>query len=133
MNKNFLIIDNILVPDMEQGSLKIYRVSLDKTLRMISGRLTMEKRGYYWSIEANFSDIDTQLLEQIDAALLAKDTHTISFLPSDGGAEIMTQEFYLTSSPKPGLKSWMEELPKWSGFSYVFEEVWPHNQKGSPA
>lgn len=133
MNNTFLIIDNILIPDMERGSLKIYRVPLDVTLRMISGRLTMEKRGYYWCIEANFSDIDTELLQQVDAALLARDTHTITFLPSTGGTETMTEEFYLTSSPKPGLKSWMEELPEWSGFSYVFEEVRPHVQKGAGA
>lgn len=133
MNNIFLIIDDILIPDMERGNLKIYRVPLDVTARMISGRLTMEKRGYYWRIEANFSDIDTELLQQIDAALLANDTHTITFLPPTGGAEVLTEEFYLTSSPKPGLKSWMEELPEWSGFAYVFEEVRPHVQKGAGA
>lgn len=125
--KNFLIIDGILVPDMERDSIKVYRVPLDVTIRMISGRLTMEKRGYYWVIEANFADIDTELLRQIESALLATDTHMITFLPSNGGTETLTQEFYLTSAPKPGLKSWMEELPEWSDLTYVFEEVRPHD------
>lgn len=133
MNKTFLIIDNILIPDMERNSLKISRVPLDVTIRMISGRLVMEKRGYYWRIEASFSDLDTELLQQIDAALLASDTHTITFLPPTGGKDVQTEQFYLTSGPKPGLKSWMEELPEWSGFSYVFEGIQPHVQKGAGA
>lgn len=126
-DKNFLIIDGILVPDMESKSLKVYRVPLDVTIRMISGRLTMEKRGFYWAIDANFADINTELLKQIDAVLMASDTHMITFLPSDGGTKTLTREFYLTSAPKPGLKSWMEELPDWSDLAYVFEEIWPNN------
>ncbi len=125
--KNFLIIDGILIEDMESGSLKIYRKDIDVYIRMISGRLVREKRGYYWVIEADFSDIDTNLLQRLDNVLFANESHMITFLPSTGGKDTFTTEFYLTSSPTPALKSWKDELPEWSNFSYVFEEIKPHD------
>ncbi len=124
--KNFLSIDGILVPDMEQNNLKIYRKDIDVYVRMISGRLVCEKRGYYWLIEADFSDIATELLNRLDSVLFSKESHMITFLPSTGGTGLITSEFYLTSGPSPSLKRWMDELPEWSGLSYIFEEVRPH-------
>ncbi len=126
MDKNFLIIDGVLIPDMESGSLKVYQKDLDVYARMISGRLVCEKRGYYWVIEADFADIDTGLMEQLTAALYENKEHMITFLPSTGATGTITGEFYLTSSPEPALKSWMDELPEWEGLSYRFEEVKPH-------
>lgn len=125
-DKTFLIIDGILIPDMESESLKIYRKDLDVYLRMINGRLVDEKRGYYWVIEADFSDISNDLLKQLDAVLFANASHMITFLPSTGTTETVTTEFYLTSSPVPTLKSWLDELPEWSNFAYTFEEIRPH-------
>lgn len=125
--KTFLIIDGVLIPDMETGSLKIYRRDLDVYVRMINGRLVCEKRGYYWVIEADFSDLDTGLLTQLDAVLFSKESHMVTFLPSTGTTDTITAEFYLTESPAPSLKSWQEELPEWSGFFYRFEEVRPHD------
>lgn len=125
--KNFLIIDGILIPDMESNSLKIYQKDLDQYIRMISGRLVCEGRGYYWAIEADFSDIDAGLLNRLDNALAAKKEHQITFLPPTGKAETITSAFYLTGKPVPSLKSWMEELPEWSGVSYTFEEVRPNS------
>lgn len=127
MEKNFLIVDGVLVEDMESGSLKIYRKDLDVYIRMISGRQVCEKRGWYWVIEADFSDIDTELMERLDAVLMASTNHIITFLPSNGSAATVTGTFHLTSRPAPALKSWQEELPEWSGLSYVFEEVRPHD------
>lgn len=124
--KKFLIIDGVLIPDMESESLRIYRKDLDVYIRMVSGRLVCEKRGYYWVIEADFSDISNDLLKQLDSNLAAKKSHMITFLPSTGETGTITSEFYLTSSPSPALKSWMDELPEWSNFSYRFEEVQPH-------
>lgn len=125
-DKNFLIIDGILVPDMEANSLKIYRKDIDVYVRMVNGRLVCEKRGYYWVIEADFSDIDTELLGQLDTVLFSKESHMITFLPSTGSTDTVTAEFYMTTSPEPTLKSWRDELPEWSGLSYIFEEVRPH-------
>lgn len=126
MDKTFLVIDGILIPDMESGSLRIYQRDLGEYIRMINGRLVNEDRGYIWVIEADFEDIDTELLQQIDAAMAAKKNHTIAFLPPNGAKELISSEFYLTSTPTPALKSWMEELPNWSGLAYVFEEIEPH-------
>lgn len=126
MDKNFLIIDGVLIPDMEAGSLKVYREDTDVYMRMISGRLVCEKRGYYWKIAADFSDIDTGLLEQLDGVLFSQKSHMITFLPSTGAKETITSEFYMTESPEPNLKSWQEELPEWADLSYTFEEVRPH-------
>lgn len=125
-DKNFLIIDSILVLDMEANSLKIYRKDIDVYIRMVNGRLVCEKRGYYWVIEADFSDIDTELLKQLDTVLFSNKSHIITFLPSTGSTDTVTTEFYMTKSPSPALKSWQDELPEWSGLSYTFEEVRPH-------
>lgn len=124
--KNFLIIDGILIPDMESKSLKIYRKDLDVYIRMVNGRLVCEKRGYYWVIEADFSDIDTELLKQLDTVLFSNKSHMITFLPATGETDTVTKEFYMTSSPEPALKSWQEELPEWSDFAYKFEEIRTH-------
>lgn len=125
--KNFLLIDGILIKDMESGSLKIYRKDLDVYIRMINGGLVCEKRGYYWVIEADFSDIDTELLSLLDGVLFTNESHMITFLPSTGTTKTITSEFYMTGSPAPALKSWMDELPAWSSLSYTFEEVEPHD------
>lgn len=127
MNKNFLIIDGILIPDMETGSLKIYQRHFDEYLRMIYPRLVCEERGYIWVIEADFEDIDSSLLHQLYGVMAANKSHMITFLPPNGKGETTESEFYLTSTPTPALKSWQEELPEWSGLSYVFEEIEPHD------
>lgn len=127
MDKNFLIIDGVLIPDMESESLKIYRKDLDVYVRMVNGRLVCEKRGYYWVVEADFSDISNELLKQLDAVLFVNKSHMITFLPSTGLTDTVTAEFYMTTGPEPNLKSWMEEVPEWSNFAYKFEEVRPHD------
>lgn len=125
--KNFLIIDGVLIPDMESGSLKIYRKDLDVYIRMISGRMVCEKRGYYWVIEADFSDIDPDLLQLLDAALEETALHIITFLPPTGKTETRTSKFFLTKRPdSSALNSWQEELPEWGNFGYVFEEERAH-------
>lgn len=126
-DKNFLIIDGVLVKDMESGSLRVYESDGDVFIRMVSKRLVCEESWKWWVIEADFSDIDTELLEQLFEVLASKKDHLITFLPSNGKAEIITSEFYLTSRPAPALKSWQDELPEWENVSYVFEEVRPHD------
>lgn len=126
MTKDFLIINNILIPDMEKDSLIIYESPLDQNLRMISGRMVIEERGSIWVIQANFEDIDTDLLKQLTASLRSNRVHIIAFLPPDGGTELVTSQFVLTEQPNPALRSWQNDFPEWGGMSYTFEEERPH-------
>lgn len=128
MNENnFLVIDNILIPDIEQKNFKVYEKDLDVMIRMINGRLVIEERGSIWVVEATFEDIDPELLKELYAAMKATKIHTIAFLPPNGGTEMTASRFCLTQQPQPALKSWYGELPEWSDMSYVFEEEEPHD------
>lgn len=124
--KNFLIINNILIPDMESDSLIIYENPLDQYIRMISGRLVEEERGKIWVIQATFEDIDPDLFRELTASLRGNVEHVIAFLPPDGGKDIISSRFYLTQQPNPKLRSWLNEYPDWGGLSYTFEEIEPH-------
>lgn len=124
--KDFLIINNILVPDMEQDSLEIYESPLDQYIRMISGRMVVEERGEIWIIRAGFSEIGRDLLQQLTASLKSNLEHTIAFLPPDGGTDTVVSQFYLTQQPNPKLHSWQNNYPEWGGLEYTFEEIRPH-------
>lgn len=125
--KDFLVINNILIPDMEKDSLTIYEQPLDQSLRMISGRMVIEERGRIWVIKANFEDIDTQLLQELTASLKSNWIHNIAFLPPDGGKNVISSRFVLTQQPTPALRSWQDEYPAWASLSYTFEEEEPHD------
>lgn len=124
--RDLLVIDNVLIPDMERDRLKIYEKDLDVELRMMSGRMVIEERGKIWVIEASFSEIDAGLLKELTDAMAGTQVHTIAFLPPTGGADLRSGRFILTKRPQPALKSWMAELPEWSGLEYTFEEEIPH-------
>lgn len=124
--KNFLIIDGVLIPDMEQNSVRIYEKDLNVYLRMIGGKMVIEGRGKVWVIEASFGDMDSGLLSLLNAVMGTTSIHTITFLPPSGGEATITTKFVMTKSPQPSLKSWMDELPEWSGFDYIFEEEQAH-------
>lgn len=129
--KDFLVINNILIPDMEQDSLTIYEQPLDQTLRMISGRMVIEERGRIWVIKANFEDIDPDLFRRMTASLRSNWIHNIAFLPPDGGKEVIASRFVLTQQPAPALRSWQDEYPAWASLSYTFEEEEPHDPPAS--
>lgn len=127
-DKTFLIVNNILIPDMERDSLSIFETPLDQYLRMISGRMVIEERGSIWTIQANFEDIDTALLKELTSSLKSNWVHNITFLPPDGGTELVTSRFVLIQQPNPVLRSWQFDLPEWGTLSYVFEEENPHDK-----
>lgn len=125
-SKDFLIINQILIPDMERDSLTIYENPLDQYLRMVSGRLVAEERGRIWVIKADFDEIDHELLNELTASLCSRWAHDIAFLPPNGGTDIVSSRFYLTQQPNPQLRSWQDEYPMWSTLEYTFEEIEPH-------
>lgn len=126
MGKDFLVINDILIPDMEQDSLLIFETPLDQYIRMISGRLVAEERGKIWTIQASFEEIPQELFRQLTASLRGRWEHLIAFLPPDGGKDVISSRFYLTKQPNPKLHSWQNEYPEWGGLEYEFEEIEPH-------
>lgn len=126
MSKTFLTIDGIWLEDIESDGYKVYEKTLDVELRMVSGRMVREERGKVWVIEVSFSAIDPDTLTRLDTVIRSRKTHNIAFLPANGQTEVRTGEFLLTSLPTPALFSWLSDLPEWSGYSLIFEEVKPH-------
>lgn len=128
MNKNFLIINNVLIPDLLENAISIYKKDLDQYIRMIGGNLVCEEVGYVWMIEVNRGEIDADNLRTLDAALYKNGKElTIAFLPPDGSTNMIVSQFFMTEGPKPSLKSWVNELPEWSGYTMTFEEVDAHD------
>lgn len=127
MDKTFLVIDGVWIEDMESNTCKVYEKDMSVYLEMISGRMVSEERGRAWVIELSFSSLNADALASLNAALADRRKHTITFLPPDGGTELRVSEFYLTSRPAPALASWVDDLPEWTDFNFVFEEVKPHD------
>ena len=127
MDSVFLIIDGVEIEDLEKDGYRAYEKDLSAFLRMAEGNLVCEEQGSYWCIELNTATLPEGMLAQLDQVLRSSKKHVVAFLPPDGGTEIITSEFFLTSGLAPSLTSWGSEFPEWSNFSLKLEEVNPHD------
>lgn len=124
----FLIIDDIVIEDLERDDYTAFEQELGKSDRMISGRRVEEIRATVWVVELNYAAIDAATMSRLNAAIKARRTHQLFFLPSTGGVEMLSGYFHLTALPTPSLNRWnVGEDPVWSGYTLRFEEIDGHD------
>jgi len=123
----FLIIDGIEIEDLERDDYTAYEQELGVSDRMISGRRVEELRATVWVVEISYASIDAETMAKLNAKFKVSRKHTLFFLPSTGGAELVTGTFHLTALPAPSLNRWPNgETPMWSGYTLRFEEIDGH-------
>ena len=125
MSEPFLIIDEILVPEPDFDGYHAWEDTLREQIPMISGRLVEEVRGKVWRINytsARMSDSETRRLL---AALRAKGSKTVAFLP-DNGDELIPATFLVESLTPPVLAFFDGTEPVWKGLGFTLREVKPH-------
>ena len=125
MSEPFLIIDEILVPEPDFDGYHAWEDTLREQIPMISGRLVEEVRGKVWRINytsARMSDSETRRLL---AALRAKGSKTVAFLP-DNGDELIPSTFLVESLTPPVLAFFDGTEPVWKGLGFTLRAVKPH-------
>lgn len=125
MSEPFLIVNDILAPEADFDGYRAWEDTLREQIPMISGRLVEEVRGKVWRISyssARMSDSETRRLL---AALRAKGSKTVAFLP-DNGDELIPSTFLVESLTPPVLAFFDGAEPVWTGLSFSLREVKPH-------
>lgn len=125
MSEPFLIVNDILAPEADFDGYRAWEDTLREQIPMISGRMVEEVRGKVWRISyssARMSDSETRRLL---AALRAKGSKTVAFLP-DNGDELIPSTFLVESLTPPTLAFFDGAEPVWTGLSFSLREVKPH-------
>ena len=125
MSEPFLIVNDILAPEADFDGYRAWEDTLREQIPMISGRMVEEVRGKVWRISyssARMSDSETRRLL---AALRAKGSKTVAFLP-DNGDELIPSTFLVESLTPPALAFFDGAEPVWTGLSFSLREVKPH-------
>ena len=122
MSEPFLIVNDILAPEADFDGYRAWEDTLREQIPMISGRMVEEVRGKVWRISyssARMSDSETRRLL---AALRAKGSKTVAFLP-DNGDELIPSTFLVESLTPPAL-AFFDGAE--TGLSFSLREVKPH-------
>lgn len=121
----FLIVNDILIPEPDFDGYRAYPDMLKEQIEMISGRMTEEVRGDVWRIDYTSGNMVDSTKRQLMAALRAKGSKTVAFLP-DNGDELITSTFLVESLTPPALAFFDGTEPVWKGLSFSLREVKPH-------
>ena len=125
MSEPFLIIDEILVPEPDFDGYHAYEDILREQIPMISGRLVEEVRGKVWRIDYTSERMSDSETRRLLAALRAKGSKTVAFLP-DNGDELIPSTFLVESLTPPVLAFFDGTEPVWKGLAFSLREVKPH-------
>ena len=125
MSEPFLIIDEILVPEPDFDGYHAWEDTLREQIPMISGRLVEEVRGKVWRINYTSDRMSDSETRRLLAALRAKGSKTVAFLP-DNGDELIPSTFLVESLTPPVLAFFDGTEPVWKGLSFSLREVKPH-------
>ena len=125
MSEPFLIIDEILVPEPDFDGGRGYEDILREQIPMISGRLVEEVRGKVWRIDYTSERMSDSETRRLLAALRAKGSKTVAFLP-DNGDELIPSTFLVESLTPPVLAFFDGTEPVWKGLAFSLREVKPH-------
>ena len=125
MSEPFLIIDEILVPEPDFDGYHAWEDTLREQIPMISGRLVEEVRGKVWRINYTSSRMSDSETRRLLAALRAKGSKTVAFLP-DNGDELIISTFLVESLTPPVLAFFDGTEPVWKGLGFTLREVKPH-------
>ena len=125
MSEPFLIIDEILVPEPDFDGYHAYEDILREQIPMISSRLVEEVRGKVWRIDYTSERMSDSETRRLLAALRAKGSKTVAFLP-DNGDELIPSTFLVESLTPPVLAFFDGTEPVWTGLSFSLREVKPH-------
>ena len=125
MSEPFLIINEILVPEPDFNGYHAYEDILREQIPMISGRMTEEVRGKVWRIDYTSGNMVDSTKRQLLAALRAKGSKAVAFLP-DNGDELIPSTFLVESLTPPVLAFFDGTEPVWKGLAFSLREVKPH-------
>ena len=125
MSEPFLIVNDILAPDADFDGYRAWEDTLREQIPMISGRLVEEVRGKVWRIDYASGQMRDTTVKQLLAALRAKGSKTVAFLP-DNGDELIPSTFLVESLTPPTLAFFDGTEPVWTGLSFSLREVKPH-------
>ena len=125
MSEPFLIINEILVPEPDFDGYHAYEDILREQIPMISGRMTEEVRGKVWRIDYTSGNMVDSTKRQLMAALRAKGSKAVAFLP-DNGDELIPSTFLVESLTPPVLAFFDGTEPVWKGLAFSLREVKPH-------
>ena len=125
MSEPFLIINEILVPEPDFDGYHAYEDILREQIPMISGRMTEEVRGKVWRIDYTSGNMVDSTKRQLMAALRAKGSKAVAFLP-DNGDELIPSTFLVESLTPPVLAFFDCTEPVWKGLAFSLREVKPH-------
>ena len=120
-----LIISGIYCPEPDFDGYLAYEDTLREQIPMISGRLVEEVRGKVWRINYTSGQMRDNTVKQLLAALRAKGSKTVAFLP-DNGDELITSTFLVESLTPPVLAFFDGTEPVWKGLAFSLREVKPH-------
>ena len=125
MSEPFLIIDEILVPEPDFDGYHAWEDTLREQIPMISGRLVEEVRGKVWRINYTSDRMSDSETRRLLAALRAKGSKTVAFLP-DNGDELIPSTFLVENLTPPVLAFFDGTEPVWKGLGFTLREVKPH-------
>lgn len=120
-----LIINGLYCPEPDFDGYRAYEDTLREQIPMISGRIVEEVRGKVWRVEYTSGRMSDALTRQLLAALRAKGSKTVAFLP-DNGDELIPSTFLLESLTPPTLAFFDGTEPVWTGLAFNLREVKPH-------
>ena len=120
-----LIISGIYCPEPDFDGYLAYEDTLREQIPMISGRLVEEVRGKVWRIDYTSDRMSDSETRRLLAALRAKGSRTVAFLP-DNGDELIPSTFLLESLTPPVLAFFDGTEPVWKGLAFSLREVKPH-------
>ena len=120
-----LIIGGIYCPEPDFDGYRAYEDTLREQVPMISGRIVEEVRGRVWRVEYTSGRMSDALTRQLLAALRAKGSKTVAFLP-DNGDELIPSTFLVESLTPPVLAFFDGTEPVWKGLGFTLREVKPH-------
>ena len=125
MSEPFLIVNDILAPEADFDGYRAWEDTLREQIPMISGRMVEEVRGKVWRIDYASGQMRDTTVKQLLAALRAKGSKTVAFLP-DNGDELIPSTFLVESLTPPVLAFFDGTEPVWKGLSFSLREVKPH-------
>ena len=125
MSEPFLIVNDILAPEADFDGYRAWEDTLREQIPMISGRLVEEVRGKVWRINYTSDRMSDSETRRLLAALRAKGSKTVAFLP-DNGDELIPSTFLVESLTPPALAFFDGTEPVWTGLSFSLREVKPH-------
>ena len=117
MSEPFLIVNDILVPEADFDGYRAWEDTLREQIPMISGRLVEEVGGKVWRIDYASGQMRDTTVKQLLAALRAKGSKTVAFLP-DNGDELIPSTFLVESLTPPALAFFDGAEPVWTGLSF---------------